>query len=395
MTSTRIAAAVAAVTLTLTGGGIAAAHGVPGRGHKPLAASAGKLLGPNQVAMGDQVPWAEVGSGWYLTAVSQGRQGDYGITAQHQLLDLVDPLGGRYQMLKTDVGKKSRDFYQLADWSADGQEALLLIGGGTADARAVQLDLRYGTRHETTLPDTVAAIALGPTGSLFASKYGTSRGEPVVQIARDGSVHRIARNVSGLGLPSPDGQELVVAPQASRNHTLRLITSQGALIRTLPVPGRCSPVRWWATDVVMTTCWAHDTTRLYAVPVDGSAPTAISGDHGKRSRDLGDIDARRLGGVTYLEASGPCGYVFLARQHSDGTATRVKVPHAAGNVYLLGTRGSRLVLEHSVSCDGDHTRSAITHFDPRTGADTVIALLPADEQYGDLLAYGERRPMAG
>jgi hypothetical protein len=393
MTTTRIAGAIAALALTLSGGSIAAAHRAPPtRGETPRPTSAGKpLLGPNQVATADQVPWDKVGRGWYLTSINQGKQGDYGIDPDHQLLDLVDPLGGRYQMLKTGLGKQGRNFYQLVDWTADGQVALLFIGGGTAHARAVQVDLKYGTRHVTALPKTVAAIALGPTGSLFASEYGTARGEPVVRIDQDGSIHRIARHVSDLGLPSADGQQLVVAPQAARNGRLRLITSEGTVVRDLPVPGACTPVRWWAKGVVMASCFAHTTTRLYAVPIDGSAPTAISGDHGKKSRDLGDIDARRLGGVTYLEASGPCGYVFLARQHADGTATQVKVPRTPGNVYLLGTRGTRLVLEHEVSCDGDHSRSAITLFAPRTGVDTVIALLPKDEAYNGVLAFGERR----
>lgn len=73
-----------------------------------------------------------------------------------------------------------------------------------------------------------------------------------------------------------------------------------------------------------------------------------------------------------------------------------QVTTATGNVDLLGTRGHRLVLQHCVSCDGGAVvRDAITHLDPRTGHNRVIAELPSNEQYGPVLAYGERRALLG
>jgi TolB protein len=112
--------------------------------------------------------------------------------------------------------------------------------------------------------------------------------------------------------------------------------------------------------------------------------------HGRHSADLGDLDARDLGGTTYLEAAGPCGVVFLARQHTDGSATEVRVHGSTGNVYLLGTRGHELVLQTGTSCDGGPSRDAITYFDPSTHTDRVVAELPAGEAYGTVLALGER-----
>jgi hypothetical protein len=83
--------------------------------------------------------------------------------------------------------------------------------------------------------------------------------------------------------------------------------------------------------------------------------------------------------------------VFLARQHRDGAATKIDVPRASGNVYLLGTRQGRLVLRMGITCDAGTSRDAITHFDPRTGHNRIVALLPLDEAYQPVLGFAERR----
>ena len=101
------------------------------------AVAGAAVLGPNKVTMGDRVPWGKVGHGWYLTSVNQGQHGEFGINADHQLLDLVDPLGGRYQLAKTAVGKDS-GYRSLEDWSADGRTALELVATRSAPGRAVR-----------------------------------------------------------------------------------------------------------------------------------------------------------------------------------------------------------------------------------------------------------------
>jgi hypothetical protein len=64
-------------------------------------------------------------------------------------------------------------------------------------------------------------------------------------------------------------------------------------------------------------------------------------------------------------------------------------------VYLIGRRGHRLVLRTGVSCDGGAARDAITHFDPVTHDDVVVAELPLNEAYATILAFGERRTTFG
>jgi TolB protein len=354
------------------------------------------LLGPNQVVMGDQVPWRQVGSGWYLTLIDQGPHGEFGINAERQLLDLVDPRGGRYQLAKSSVAKDGTGYRSLAGWSATGGTALLLVDQGTKQARAVRLDLRSGTRRVLPLGAGVASVSMGPAGAVYAAMYGGNSGQRVVRIDPDGTSLPIARHTDGMVLPTPDARQVVVAPQSWDLHELRLVDQHGHLVRTMPTPRHCGVVRWWRADTVLATCSQADgAARLYAVPLDGSTPRPVSADHGRGSSDLGDLDARRLGGTTYLEASGPCGVVFLARQHDDGSATRVRVPGSKGNVYLIGRRGHRLVLRTGVSCDGGAARDAITHFDPVTHDDVVVAELPLNEAYATILAFGERRTTFG
>ena len=130
-------------------------------------------------------------------------------------------------------------------------------------------------------------------------------------------------------------------------------------------------------------------TMLFLVPTDGGAASRLSLPHGKTSRDLGDLDARKIDSGLYLQAAGPCGVYFIAKQAADGTASPVSVPHAVGNVWLVGGSGSDLVLQTSMTCDGDASRSALLRFDPTTRVERVMALLPVDEAYDEITAYGE------
>lgn len=350
------------------------------------------MLGANQVTSGDRVPWGDVGHGWYLTLVDQGHRGEFGIDAAHQLLDLVDPRGGRYQMARTAVAEDGLTGYRrLMDWSVDGHRALVMVGEGTPRARVIEYHLRSGHREVVSLGQRISTVSLGPRGSLFASRYG-GNGGALLRLNADGSHELLMRHADGMALPSRSGHRIVVASARYHDHTFQVLTGHGTLIRTLGLPRKCWAGRWWTAGVVMASCYSHaGPTRLYAVPLDGSAPTAITGRHGARGGEPGDLDARPIAGTTFLEEAGPCGFVFVARQHADGSVTRVHVPGSTGNVYLLGTRGHRLVLRTGVSCDGGSTQDAITHFDPTTHAGRVVSALPAGEAFGTVLAFGERR----
>src|SRR5690348_11813538 len=109
MSIPRVAAGLAALALAVAGGAT-----TPPATDGPAAPYAQRMLGPNQVTLGDRVPWSLVGRGWYLTLIDIGPRDPEGdIRATHQLLDLVDRLGGRYQMAKTGVAGDGSGYRQL------------------------------------------------------------------------------------------------------------------------------------------------------------------------------------------------------------------------------------------------------------------------------------------
>jgi hypothetical protein len=351
------------------------------------------LPGPGRVLGRGQVPWDQVGDGWYLAAVQQGRRGADGLVRpQRQRLDLVNPRGGRYRLFRAPVGK-AHGAFQLVDWAEDG-EALLSVDAGMPGSRAVVVDLHTGTAREVALPASVSDIAFGRGGRLVGTTYGDGRpdGRRLVAVDWSGRLRTLATGIGATVLPSEDGSLLVSGPVTARGRSLRVLDGvSGEPVGEVATPLSCVPSRWWEPGVVTARCWGNrQRLEVWLVPLDGSAPTQLSTYHGRRSDDLGDLDARELGGRTYLQASGPCGYTFLARQEADGTATRVDVPGSAGSVRLVDATDSALVIEHAVSCDGGGTRAELALFDPVTSAEQVLTTLPEDQQLGRVLPYGER-----
>ncbi len=366
----------------------------------PVAAEepADRLLpGPVRVLGRDQVPWELVGDGWYLAAVQQGpRAADGLVQPRHQRLDLVNPRGGRYHLFRAPVGR-AHGAARLVDWSADGV-ALLSVGAGASRSSAVAVDLRTSSAREVALPGSVADIALRPGGDgLFATTYGDGRRDSRRLLAIDwsGGVRTLATGVGTTVLPAEDGTLLVTGPVTARGRSLRVLDGDGGeVVREVATPLSCVPSRWWEPGVVAARCWgSRQRLELWLIPLDGSSPTQLSTYHGRRSADLGDLDARELGGQTYLEASGSCGYTFLARQEVDGSATTIDVPGAVGSVRLVDATDTALVIQHAVSCDGGGSQAVLARFDPRTSAEQVLTTLPEEQQFGAILTYGERLAM--
>lgn len=78
----------------------------------------------------------------------------------------------------------------------------------------------------------------------------------------------------------------------------------------------------------------------------------------------------------------------MAKARPHGAVRPVRVKHAVGNIVMVGTRGARLVVQHETSCDGGTPRSELALLDGR-GHEQVLRELPADEQFGAVLGYGE------
>ena len=332
------------------------------------------------------------GEGWYLTTIEHGRPGPYGIVAKRQRLVLVSPDGHRTRLLDQPARKAGR----LVDWAPDGSVALL-VSQDEKHPQATRVDVATGHTTTLPLPTDVADVVLAPDGEgVLAVAYQDEDTDkaPLSEITWDGTRTTISDDVDGPVLPSPDGASLVTHGAGWHSKVLRVLSAaDGAVLQKVKTPTHCLPVRWWDDHRVLADCSAKKgTTTLSLVDVDAATVAPLTGRTDPQPEDLGHLDARRIDSGLYVQVAGPCGFVYLGRQHADGRITRVRVPHAVGNVLLVDAQGGRLTLEHAISCDGAAPRSALTSFDPATGTERRLVVLPRDEAFAAVLPYGERRP---
>jgi hypothetical protein len=241
------------------------------------------------------------------------------------------------------------------------------------------------------LGDAVESVLLGEDGTLLAEGYSHGdRGAALWRIAPDGARTRLAARVDGPLLPSPDGSTIVTGTRSWTGRALRVLDRDGRLVQRVATHAHCTPVRWWDASTVEVRCPRGSSMTLSLVDLSAGTETRLTRPHGRHSPDLGDIDARRVADGLFLQASGPCGYVFLARQHDDGSVSKVRVPHAVGNVLLVGADGDRLVLEHAASCDGSRPRPVLARFDPADRQEEPIVELDRRAAFGAVLPYGEQ-----
>jgi len=333
---------------------------------------------------------ATPGDGWHLAAIEQGRPTREGIRARRLRLELVAPDGGRTEVL--DVRQRG---YRLADWSPDGATALL-----TSDYPkpvALRVDVATGRTARLPLPARVYGAVLAPDGSgvlgMTYERQRTGR-SPVLRVAWDGTTQVVSPDVDSGFLPTPDGTGLLTHGTSWRQPVMRVLSAtDGTVTARIATPRSCTAVRWWDDHQAVVSCVAaRGSTTLGLVDVDAAAYRPLTRRVHPQRMDLGHLDARRVDGHLYVQVAGPCGYTYLGRQHADGRITRVRVPHAVGNVLMVDTQGDRLVLQHAISCDGAAPRSALTSFDPATGTERRLVVLPRDEAFAAVLPFGERRP---
>jgi TolB protein len=314
------------------------------------------------------------GAGWYLTTIEHGRPGPYGIVPDRQRLVLVSPDGHRTQLLDQPARKAGR----LVDWSPDGSTALL-VSQDVKHPQATRVDVATGDTTVLPLPADVAEAVLAPDGlGVLAVAYQDEDTDKasLSEISWDGTRTTIAADVDGPVLPSPDGASLVTHGRGWHAKVIRVLSStDGTVEQRISTPSHCTPVRWWDDQRVLVDCSSKKgTTTLSLVDVADGTVAPLTGRTDPQSEDLGHLDARRIDSGLYVQVAGPCGYVYLGHQHR-GRITKVRVPGAVGNVLLIDGSGSRLTLEHAISCDGATPRSALTRFDPRTKKERTLVLL--------------------
>lgn len=386
MASRRLTSAAAGCGITLVAAALAAC-GSAGPGHAGAGTSAPALSRPASPAATaataaqplpagrqgsvDQVPWTQVGPGWILAEW----QATLTSAAQTSLF-LVDPAGGRYLIETFPANPSAATPYRLVAWSGDGQRALLSAYGSPTVA---VLDLRTlatttfgigGAAPEGfTAPDGLGIIADGGNGSgQFLERFSLT-GQP--ELSYPASFPAGGGSYGGSALYSPDGTELALGTSTG----IELVSNDGHALRFLPVSpsaSYCSAMRWWNTGVLLAMCTppGSGTEQLWLVPVTGAAPTALTASP-PANGDLGDLDAWRLPAGTYVQDSGACGYVYLAKLAPDGLTAPVTVPSVPSgySTIVLGAQGNRLAIDAQPAC---HEGASLLWYTPATNSVTPL-----------------------
>jgi hypothetical protein len=335
--------------------------------------------------------WSEVGPGWILATWSPvpgaapGVEPSPGAPTRDEAattLYLVNPAGGRYAITNfPPPGEKAQP--ELVDWSADGSHALFQTGSAdpAAPSMAIIVDLHTGT--QTTLRVHGSPRFTRPDGkalllTAYPDGYTGSASLERVDLAGDRQLtyptDKLGSQFSGAYLSTPDGTRLVLGTDAG----LAVMGNDVTAGKTLPVADQadCAPLRWWdgglATTVLARCEGTGHTSRLWLVPVNGDAPSALTAPNdGQKGTDLGDANAWRIPSGTFVQALGGCGMVYLAKLNADGTTTPVSVPKVdeGHSVVVVGVNGDHLNLQAKLACGGGES---LVDYNPAANTSTVL-----------------------
>ncbi len=359
-----------------------ASHSTPGNPTTSTPTAAAEMAAHGvEKSIGD-VPWSQVGPGWMLAtwspavSVPPGGSRPVGSPAPDTVpvtLYLVDPAGGRYAITTFPPTAAPGS----VEWSGDGSHALWASAGPGSSTVITELDLHTGTRTSFTV-----------NGSSVAPRYTRPEGKAVLLTA-DKKLMRVdlagnpqltyptdklASPFDGQYLSTPDGTQLVLGTASG----LALMGNDGTVGKALPVAGRtgCSPVRWWdnGAKTVLASCdAAHQPQQLWLVPIDGSAPTALTAPiTDPSSPDTGDMDAWQLPAGTYVQYAGGCGAIHLGKLNPNGTVSKVSVPNVdpSHSIYVIGVHGGNLDLKATVA--GCGPAQSLLEYDPAAGTTNVL-----------------------
>jgi hypothetical protein len=333
-----------------------------------LTACGSSPSAPKALARGHQgkvasIPWSNVDSGWLLATWSPNKGTAAGEQAPGNVPDpvvslfLVDPKGGRYLVWKTRVIDDV-----LSAWSGDLKRALFVSGG--AASRFVQVDLKTGVASDLftippsntvffesvsyTRPDGLALLVTTQTNDLQLLQRFSLDG--TVEFTYPNSFSSVGR-YDGHVLSTPDGTKLVMGAAEG----VAVVANDGAVVMQIHVPGvsACTPTSWWSAGTVLASCFgASSSPRLYEIPINGGAVTALTVT--PKPPDAGDLGAWKVGHSTYVQDAGGCGYIYLAKLRANGSTTPIAVPHvvAGDSIYVLGEANKKLALQATVACGG-------------------------------------------
>ncbi|WP_244168253.1 hypothetical protein [Mycobacterium paraffinicum] len=287
-------------------------------------------------------------------------------------LYLVDPAGGRYAITTFPPNAAPHG----VEWSRDGGHAVWASAGPGKSTVITELDLHNGNRTTFTVDGSfVVPRFTRPDGKalLLAVDKKLVRvdlaGNPQLTYPTD----RLASAFDGRYLSTPDGTQLVLGTASG----LAVMGNDGTVGKELAATaGSCSPVRWWdaGAKTVLANCTvANQRARLWLVPIDGSAATALTAaTTDPASYDNGDISAWQLPGGTYVQYAGGCGAIHLGKLNPDGTVSRVSVPNVdpSHSIYVIGVHGGNLALKATVA--GCGPAQSLLEYDPAAGTTNVL-----------------------
>jgi hypothetical protein len=322
------------------------------------------------------IPWSQVGPGWVLATwlpVTGHRpgprpEGEPDPDTVSTTLYLVDPEGGRYPITTFPPSTKAAP--ELIDWSGDKGRALFRSIGSAA---YTEVDLHTGTQRQIPFDTSYDSPRYSlPNGQALLTTSGAyNQPKSLIRLDLDGlqqMTYPVAPDFSGF-LSTPDGAALVLGSDTG----LSVMGNDGTPGRSLPVTGQanCHPLRFWDEDATVLAKCGDGTSELWLVPVDGSAPTALTAPNdGQTGPDYGDVDAWRLPAGTFVQDLGACGVIYLAKLNADGTTTEVNVPDVmGGTIDVVGVNGDSLRLQAKAACGGG---ISLVDYNPTTNRTTTL-----------------------
>ena len=366
------------------------------------------MLTAGQTGKRASVPWKVVGPGWTLAELSAA-QPDANSAASDTgalTLDLVDPEGGKYVM-HTWTGAS----VTLLAWSGNAKHALLRFESSPpgpqppaygvltlATGHISNLQLKADvTPVNFTRPNGLNILAIRRTARKFELRRYDLLGNYQATLSTMPDRQAAASQPGTCpslcnALSSPNGFQAVWGVAGNE---MQLVNNGGGLIHRLRVPASgtppsCVPVSWWNADTVLANCAAPgqpsaDSERLWLVPADGTAATALAPPTGGPSGAGFDAAAWMANGHVYLtqtsatqcstSARGAGGLAIMAV--GQGEPTAVSVPHSTDNYDdVVGAMGSRLLVLAQTSCPGT---SSLLWFSPSARTSTFVLRAPAGE----------------
>ncbi len=348
------------------------------------------------------VPWGDVGPGWFLVvddstaALPDAKPGT-------QTLWLIAPTGDRYSIMSWQADASSPMLgAELVDWSPDGKRALAVsLTGGSGEL--IEVDLTSGTLRRATAQNVTAAVYTRPMGANIVIRTDVTGANGAVVgstisrgvIVGDGKPFEVKAtllqgdgSVQGL-VYSPDGATLYTGDRGS---VLAISNAGGKAPLTPPVTlpvqpdaELCTPLSWWSPGTLLVTCAAAQGFRLWTVPVGGGSPAAMTAPPGSEGVGLGYSNAVRASGITLLQHPLGCGVEDIHRLGAGGVGTKLDVQGSLGNDHIVGTAGARVAVRSSTECE---MPSWFGFVDVTTGATSIV--LPGSAEHrgpGTALAF--------